>query len=333
MKKKMKKRIGIGLTLIVCVFLASCGNGSLTETDKEAEIAELNIAYQYGLAYAPLLIAQEQNLIEQAYLEISGNTVNVTWNQMSAGADINTGIASGNIQVGFLGVAPAITGVMNDVGYKIFTNLSGQEHGLMTNNPDIASIGDLIGSTYQIALVNIGSIQHIILARALQYAGYDAHALDSNLAAMKHPDGMASLENGAVACHLTTNPYLYQERGETGLFEIDGISAVWTAENSFIVGVASEELYENNPELYEALCKAMEEAVTYMNENPEAAAEITHEYDGNSIEDEIRYIKAGSYSTVTDGILECAKFMAKEQFIEKTPENYSELVFDNVKGD
>ena len=30
---------------------------------------------------------------------------------MSSGADINTGIASGSIDVGFMGVAPAITGI------------------------------------------------------------------------------------------------------------------------------------------------------------------------------------------------------------------------------
>ena len=49
------------------------------------------------------------------------------------------------------------------VGYKIFTNLSGQEHCLMTNNINITSFDDLIGSKYQIALVNVGSFRDMIL--------------------------------------------------------------------------------------------------------------------------------------------------------------------------
>ncbi|MBP5606941.1 MAG: ABC transporter substrate-binding protein, partial [Lachnospiraceae bacterium] len=91
-----------------------------------SQTAEINIAYQYGLAYAPLIVCQEKKLIEEAYKSATGGEVTVTWTQMSSGADINTGIASGTLDVGFLGVAPAISGVAKNVGYKIFTNLSGQ---------------------------------------------------------------------------------------------------------------------------------------------------------------------------------------------------------------
>ncbi len=336
----MKKLVSILMVFVISVTMAACwtvpssekSDAEMGKSENAAEATELNIAYQYGLAYAPLAIVQKQGLIEKAYEEATGKTVKVVWNQMSAGADINTGIASGNIQVGFMGVAPAITGVVNKVGYKIFTNLSGQEHGLMTNDENIKTLGDLVGSDKQIALVNIGSIQHIILGRALDYAGYDAHALDSNLVAMKHPDGMTSLETGAVACHLTTNPYLYKERDEA-LYEVEGISDVWSEKSSFIVGVASTELFTENPELYTALCSAIEEAISYINSNPEDAAEITYEFDGNSLEEELQYIQAGSYSIETNGIFECAKFMAEAQFIDMAPESYSDLVFENVQGD
>ncbi len=336
---RRQRLLALGLVCVMSMALAACGGQEAADAQEavdkteKAETVELNIAYQYGLAYAPLVVAQEQKLIEKAYEEATGNTVEVVWNQMSAGADINTGIASGDIQVGFMGAAPAITGVMSDVGYKIFTNLSGQEHGLMTNDPDIASLGDLIGSSHQVALVNIGSFQHILLARALDHAGYDAHALDSNLVAMKHPDGMTALETGTVACHLTTNPYIYKERDEEGLSEIEGISDVWSVEDSFIVGVASEKLYEEDQELYQALGSAIAQAVAFINENPEEAAGMTYEFDGNSVEEELQYLKAGSYSTKTSGIFECARFMAEAQFIDEAPKAYSDLVFDDVQGD
>lgn len=242
----MKMKKWLGTLLCVCMAAAMAGCGS-----KGVQKDTLNIAYQYGLAYAPLVIAQKQNLIEHAYKEKTGKDVEVVWTQMSSGADINTGIASGNINVGFMGIGPAITGVSKQVGYKIFTNLSGQEHCLMVNDKNIQGFDDLIGSDHQIAVVNIGSFQHMILAKALAESGYDPHALDQNLIAMKHPDGMASLETKSVSGHVTTNPYIYKERENEELHEIDAVNAVYPKENSFIVGVASEQLYEENQELYE----------------------------------------------------------------------------------
>ena len=339
-KSMSSKSIALFL-LAICLCLGLMGCGSTGHSDSQGgasnaaagDTVVLNIAYQYGLAYAPLIVMQKQELIEKYYEEATGKRVTVNWHQMNAGADINTGIASGSIDVGFMGVAPALTGISKKVNYKIFTNLSGQEHGMMTNKEDIKTLQDLVESNEQIALVNIGSIQHIILARALVANGFDAHALDSQLVAMKHPDGMTSLMSGNIACHLTTNPYIYKER-ETGNFhEISEISDTWTNENSFIVGVASTSLHDNKAELYDALCKAVEEAVTFINEDTKAAAKLTYELNGNTEADELKYMELGNYSVETKGIFELAKFMAENQYIEKAPESYEELVYDNVKGD
>lgn len=332
--RKLRKMLTMLLCgCVLCVGLTGCGSGDAKKTSSNSEPVEINIAYQYGLAYAPLIIAKEKGLIEQTYKEATGGQVTVTWNQMSSGADINTAFVSGSINVGFMGIAPAITGVSNNVGYKIFTNLSGQEHGLTTNRDDIASLADLVGSDTQIALVNIGSIQHIILGMALDHAGYDAHSLDSNIVVMKHPDGMSALESGSVSCHLTTNPYLYKEQENPELHEVPGISDVWTNQSSFIVGIASEDLQSGNPELYQAVCDAFAEAIDFINENPEEAAAITCVFNNNTEEDELKYMSAGCYSVETKGIFELARFMSANDFIDKEFENYSDLVFDNVKGD
>ena len=351
MRQNLKKLVIIGMSLIFGI--VGCGKESQTGVQEQsgAEAQEqqeaepqgqgegtreptvLNVAYQYGLAYAPLIIAQNQRLIEKAYEDVTGKQVSVVWNQMSSGADINTGISSGGLDVGFMGVAPAITGVTKGVGYKIFTNLSGQEHGMMSNSENVTTFDDLIGSDSQIALVNIGSIQHIILSMALENAGYDPHALDSNIVAMKHPDGMAALEAGSVSCHLTSSPYIFKEQEDESLYEIKDVKEAWGVEDSFIVGVASEKLYKDNPELYQALCKGIEEAVNYINEDLEGAAKITCEFNGNSEEEEASYMRKGKYMTETKGVFTLAEFMARAGFIDKAPASYSELVYDNVSGD
>lgn len=330
----MKRRIAALILCITTLFsLIGCGAENQESKQQDPESVTLNIAYQYGLAYAPLIIVQEQKLIESSFKEATGKDVTVTWTKMDSGADINTGFASGSIDVGFMGVAPAITGVTKGTGYKIFTNLSGQEHGFMTNDKSISSFDDLIGSDHQIALVNVGSIQHIILAKALSDSGYDPHELDSNIVAMKHPDGMTALETGNIACHLTSSPYIYQEREENNLYEINAINKAWPKENSFIVGVASEKLYDDDQELYLALCDAINESINYINDHTEDAAKVTCEYNGNTAEDELKYLQAGTYTVQTKGIFELATFMADANFIDAKPESYADLTFNNVVGD
>ena len=328
----MRRLLGLLLSVTLCIGLVGCGQKSDTAKEENADAAKVNIAYQYGLAYAPLMIVEQKNLIEEEYEKATGKQVEVTWTQMSSGADINTAIAGGSIDAGYMGVAPAISGALSQVGYKISMGLSGQEHGLMTNDKNIKSLGDLIGSDDQIAVVNIGSIQHIILAKALKNAGYDAHALDANLVGMKHPDGMASVQSGSIQCHLTSNPYIYKEREDDNLTEIPGISDVWTKDSTFIVGVASKELHDNNKEVYDAMYKAFESAIELINTDVESAAKITYELNGNTLEDEIKYMELGGYSMKTEGVFDLAVFMGENDFIDSVPSDFSELAYENVEG-
>lgn len=326
MKKTFKKLAALTLALCIALAATACGG-------TEQESYTLRLAYQYGLAYAPLTIVQSEKLIEEAFEEKTGKTVNVEWTQMNSGADINTAFAADSIDVGFLGAAVAITGVANEVGYKVFTNLSGQENSMMTNDSEIKSLKDLVGSNKQIAMVNLGSIQHIIMAMALDNAGLDAHALDENIVAMPHPDGMTALESGSVSCHLTSNPYIYQERESGKYTELTEVGAARSKDASFIVGVASQKLHDESPELYEAMCEAFASAQDMLTNDVEAAAEICAEFDGFSIEDEIKYLKVGSYKPETSQLYKMAEFMEKAKFIDKAPASYEDLVFDNVTGD
>ena len=330
----MKKLVMLLAALSMLLLLAGCGGDSKKTEKPAAPKAEkkISIAYQYGLAYAPAVIAKEQGLIEKYYKEAAGEAIKVEWVQMASGANINTGITSGNIDVGFMGLGPAITGISKGLNYKIFTNLSGQEHGMMSNDPAIKSVKDLIGTKKQIALVNIGSIQHIILAKALADNGMDAHALDSNLVAMKHPDGMAALESGSLPCHLTSSPYIFMEHKNSKLHEIPEVKKAWTVKDSFIVGVASKRLHDD-AKLYGAVCKAIAEGVNFVNNKSQKCAELMAKYDKNPVDVELQYIKNGNYSVKTSNLLVMAKFMAANKFIKDAPKDFRTLTYDNVEGD
>lgn len=312
------------LILIMTLSLAACGGGDETADGK----TKLTIAHQYGIAYAPLEVMKQQKLIEKHY-----DGVEVEWSTLNSGSAINEGFLSGDIDVGAMGVAPAITGVTSGVPYKICSNMSAQPHKIMTNNPNIKSLKDITDE--KIALVNIGSIQHILLAMAAKEQLGDAHALDENIAAMAHPDGMSSLISGSVDCHLTTSPYVFKEAEEDGITEVEALESVWPSGNSFIVAVASTDLQENNPELYDAVVAALAEAIDYINNNTAEAAEMLCEAEDVDAATMEKWLtdKDCVYSTETKGVMDMANFMAEEGFLENEgPKDFSDLAFDNVKG-
>ncbi|NLD20585.1 MAG: ABC transporter substrate-binding protein [Clostridiales bacterium] len=321
--KKATKLTALLLILSMMTFsLAACG-----EEKSEDEAATLTIAYQYGMAYAPLQVMKEQKLIEKYY-----SNVEVEWVTLNSGAAINEGFASGDIDIGAMGVGPAITGVTSGVPYKICSNMSAQPHRIMTNDSSIKSLSDV--GNKKIALVNIGSIQHVMLAMAAKEQLGDAHALDNNIVAMSHPDGMSALVSGSVECQLTTSPYVFKE-ADQGMSEVEALESVWPSGNSFIVAVASTDLYESNPGLYEAVTNALSDAIDYINEDKEGAADMLWEAEDVDAATMLEWLNDPGcvYSTKLKGVMDMAQFMDKEGFLEHDgPKSIKDLVFDNVKG-
>ncbi len=321
--RKAKKIAAAAIAALMAFGLSACG-GDSSESGSE----QLTIAHQYGMAYAPFEVMKEQNLIEKYY-----EGVEVEWATLNSGSAINEGFASGDVDVGAMGVAPAITGVTSGVPYKIAANMSAQPHRIMTNNENINSLSDITDE--KIALVNIGSIQHVLLGMAADAELGDAHALDNNIVAMAHPDGMSALLSGSVDCQLTTSPYVFKEAAEDGISEVEGLESVWPDGNSFILMVASNDLYEENPELYQAVVSALEEAVSWINENKEEAAEMLCEAEDVDAETMLSWLNdpACVYSTETKGVMDMASFMDENGFLENEgPESMSDLAFDNVEG-
>ena len=300
-------------SVIMAVSLCGCGGKSVDDGK-----AKVTVAYQYGLAYSPLTIMQNQGLIEKYY----DGEIEVEWLNLNSGAAINEGFASGDIDVAGMGVAPFVTGITAGIPYKMYGTISAQPHKLMTNKEEIQTIHDLTPEN-KIALVNIGSIQHIILGMFAQEELGDAKALDNNIVAMSHPDGMAALLAGSVDCQLTTAPYIYEEEKTEGIHEVKGLEKVWPDGNAFIVGLISEECYENQPEVYEAIVAATQEAMDYINNNQQEAAAILAEKQNVSTEEMMEWLqKPGCvFDMNLDGVMNTANFMAESGFIQEAPES------------
>ena len=145
----------------------------------------------------------------------------------------------------------------------------------------------------------------------------------------------SALISGAVQCNMVLAPYNLMEVKEDNIHEIPVSEDVWAKGDTSIVGIASEKLYKNNPDLYKAFCDATEEAMKYIEENPDETAKIlTETYDAS--QDEIAsWLKDGAvqYNSTLQGVMNLSDFMVEENFLDKGASSIDELVFDNVKGE
>lgn len=326
--KKIKYLLQVTTLMLL---LCACTNKGNDQTSAEKDV-EITIAYQSSVGYAPCIVMKENKLIEDAY----NGSITVNWVEMKNGSEINEGLIAGAIDVGTMGVPVAITGIQAGSPYKIAFGLSAQPYSILTSSDNINSLHDISDSD-QIAITNINSQPHILLAMAVKAELGDAHALDKNLTKLGNADGYSAIISGTVPCHMVISPYNFMEQNNTevSIHEIEISPDIWPIENTALVGVVTEKLRDENPEVYDALIEAVDNAMKYIADNPEKTAEmLSGSYDASATEI-LTWIQdeRSSYDSTLHGVMDMVEFMVAEGFLDNGPSSIKDIVYSNVKGE
>jgi len=309
------KSIGFMVLLLSLVMISGgCQTqNTLDETTAPSQVQTLKIARQFGLAYAPLTIMENQSLIEKYAPETE-----VEWVQLGNTAAIREAILSDQLDIGFMGIPPYLIGAENGMNWQIFTGLSQAPLGLMTNKAEIESLED-IKADHRIALPQPGSIQHILLSMAARRELGDAKIFDNQLVSLKHPDGVQMLlSDSEIRMHFTSPPYVFQEKTE-GMTEVISGEDAFGGPFTFIVGTLREEMISEKQTVL-AVREALEEAIQFMDENKDETLNILSEQYG--IEKELlkTYIYESDITYTNDilGLDTFVSFMSDENYLSET---------------
>lgn len=317
------------LTMLV-IMICGCSSNSVKTSEKSKET--ITIAYQPCIGHVPFIVMKEQKLLERTY----PGEIEVNWLEMKSGAAINEGVVSGEIDAGAVGLAVAIAGIEAKGPYKIGFGLSAHPFLIMSRDDNIQSLTD-IGKDTQIAIVNINSQPHILLAKAAKAMLGDAHALDSNLTVLSNADGYSALISGAVDCHMVSSPYCFIEKDnhETLVHEIEIGSDIWPEENTAQVAIVSNKLHDEKPEVYNALVSAAQEAMNYIDEHPMETAKMlstTYDADVADIQEWVTDDRT-KFDIKLHGVMDMVRFMVDEGFLEDGPSSFSGMAYEEVEGD
>ena len=305
-----------------------------------AEMSEINVAQQYGISYLPLMLMEEQKLIEK-YAKASGVDVKVGWAKFAGGSVMNDALLSGGLQFASGGVAPFVTlwsRTRGNLDVKAVAAINSMPIYLNSRNPSVKTIKDFSDKD-RIALPAVKvSIQAVTLQMAAEKAFGDGQAnkLDPLTVTMSHPDAQAALLSGQseVTAHFSAPPFQYQQLERPGIHTVLNSYDVLGGPATFNVVWTTSKFRNDNPRLYDAFVKALDEATAQINRDKRAAAEayLRISKDKDSAENIFKMLNDPSivYTTTPQNVMKYVDFMQKIGAIKVRPETWKDLFFPNV---
>ena len=263
----------IARQLLAAVSLLAVGVGS-------AQAGDVRIARQYGIAYIPLMIMQDQKLVEKHAEKLGITGVNTVWQQFTGGAVMNDALLSGNLDFAVVGPPPFLTmwartqGTPNAV--LGVASLNTMPMYLMSRNPNVKSIKDFTEKDRIVVSGVKVSTQAVVLqmAAAKEWGLKEHDRLDKLTVAMPLSDSMALMLSGKgeVTGDFTVPPFSYREM-KAGMKPVIDTFSVMGGPSSTNVIYATKKFVDANPKLVQAFTAALREAQASIAADKKGAAQ------------------------------------------------------------
>jgi NitT/TauT family transport system substrate-binding protein len=306
-----------------------------------AEVSEIHVSRQYGISYLPLMIMEDQKLIEK-HAKAQGIDVKVDWSKFASGAVMNDALLSGNLQFASGGVAPFTTlwaKTRSNLDVKAVAAINSMPLYLVTNNPKVKTLKDFTDKD-KIALPAVKvSIQAVTLQMAAEkaFGAGQEHKLDHLTVSMSHPDGETALLSGKseITAHLSSPPFQYQELEHKGMHRVLNSYDVLGGPATFNVVWTTAKFHDENPKVYAAFVAALDEATAQINGNKRAAAEtyLRISKDKDSLDDILKMLNDPEikYTTTPNNVMKYVDFMHKIGSIKVKPDSWKDMFFPNAQ--
>lgn len=258
----MDKKFFAIFAIIIIAFLSVTMN--LVNSDPSNHPVEDNVV---RIGHLPsdhdtaLFVAKEKKMFEK-----EGLTVELT--QFSNGGDLITAMASGDIDVGYAGNAPAMSSISQKVPIKIVSGAQLEGSSIIASKKSkINTVADLKGKN--VATPGEATIQNILLIYALNQSGVSPNKVE--FTTMKAAQMTDALRAGKIDAMIIWEPYasIAVKSGAGKLVETSGEIM---PKHPCCCVVAREDFIKHHKDNLKKVLKAHKEATEFISENPSEAA-------------------------------------------------------------
>ena len=212
---------------------------------------------------AALLVAKYNKTYEK-------NGLNVKTVQISAGSNIVDAVASGDIDIGYVGITPTMQGISKGIPIKVIGAVNMDGSGIVVRpNSTITNPADLKGK--KIATPGVSSIQQVLLLYELQK--YNITTNDVDLISMNVFNIPSALAAKKVDAYISYEPYVsiapYRDIGEVMMYSNEIIE-----DHPCCVIIAREDYIDENPQTLNTFLQIHKNTTEYVNTHRNETANI-----------------------------------------------------------
>lgn len=308
-----------------------------------AEVNEIRFARQLGLGYLQFYVMQERKLVEKHAQRLGLGAVTTRWAPLGTPTAITDALLTGNVDFVGIGLPAFLTmwdKTQGNFNVRGVVAMNRQPAYLNTRNPNIKTVRDFTEAD-RIALpapkVSVQAIMLQMIAEKTFGAGKH-DLLDRLTLGMSHPDGTAAILSGKIeiTAHFTSAPFQYQQLEHPGIRKVLSSYDATNGPNTFSVVAATARWREANPQGYQAVLAAIDEANEFIVRNRREAAEIFVRVDGTKLP--VAFIEKMladpefSYDPAPQNVLKIHGFMHRVGSLKTMPKTWQDLFFASAHG-
>ena len=308
-----------------------------------ADVSEVRVARQPGLVYLPIMIVEQDHLLEKAAKKRGIDNLKTTFLVFNSGGAAVDALLSGNADFVTSGATNLLTAWSATKGTPIeVRGVAGNgalPMLLLSSNPKVLSIKDLSAAD-KIAVPTVRvSTQAMVMQMAAekQWGTADAHKLDQYTVTLGHPDALLALQSGKdLNGHFSLPPYQYQELKIPGVHAILNSIDITGGPASNGVTFATTKFHDANPKIIAAFLEAIGQAEDVIKNDKRHAAEVYLKDTKEKLTvDELVQIMSQPnfvYSTAPQRTLQFGEMMYKVGTIKNKPTSWKDYFFPEVYG-
>jgi NitT/TauT family transport system substrate-binding protein len=295
-----------------------------------AEVNEVKIAQQYGVAFLPLMVMEREQLIEKRAKAAGLGELKASWVKVAGPSIMNDGLITGSLQFAAQGAPSLITlwaKTKTNVGIKGVASMTTYPLYLNTRNASVKSVKDF-SERDKIAIPSVKiSTQAIMLqmAAAKEFGADNYAKLDPYTVGLSHPDGLLALMNnsGGVNAHFTSSPFHEQEMKIPGTRTLTTNYEILGGPATAVLISASSKFREANPKAYKVFLDALTAAKVYLDQAKDTKSSMDDIYQVISNPDY-------RYTLAPEKVYKTAEFMYKIGSIKEKPASWKDLFFPEI---